>query len=261
MDLGLAGRVTVITGASTGIGRAAALAVAAEGGRVAIGARRGDALEAVAEEIRGRGGDALAVPGDLVARAGVARLVDEAGARWGSVDALVACVGSTPLGGFDTLDDQMWQRAFETKFLASVRAVRAALPWFRKRGAGRAVLVVGNSAVSPSAGMVTSGAVNAALANVVAALARDLGPEGIGVVGVHPGPTDTARFEGLRALVARERGLAESAAADWVRTTIPTGRVGSPAEVGQLIAYLVSPLAAQLTGTSVVIDGGQTAGR
>lgn len=258
MDLQLSDSVVVVTGGSSGIGRASALQLAAEGASVVVGARGREKLDALATEMNAVGGEHLTVPGDLMEDAGMAALVDAARERFGRIDALVAAVGSTPLGDFDELDDEIWDRAFRGKFLASVRAMRAVLPDMRRAGRGRIVVLAGNTAHAPSSWMATSGAMNAALVNLVNGVAQQVASDGIGVNCVSPGPTSTSRFEGMRAAVMRRQNVSEDAAAALIIGGIPAGRVADPEEIASLIAWLVSPRSSHLNGTNVVMDGAQT---
>jgi 3-oxoacyl-[acyl-carrier protein] reductase len=257
VDLGLRGRLAVITGASAGIGRATALALADEGAALVVAARDAGRLDGLAEEARERGAaDVTSVAGDMTAGEGLDRLraAVESRPAW----ALVTCVGSTPLGDFDQIDDQTWARAVEMKFMATVRAIRAVLPSMRRSGGGRIVLVAGNTALEPDPWMVTSGAMNAALGNLAASLGRQVASEGIGVVAVHPGPTRSSRFDALEAtLTERFRGDVE-AAREHLHALSPRGVPAEPEEIGAAISYLCSPKAAHVTATSVGIDGGQS---
>lgn len=260
MDLGLAGRLVVITGASMGIGRATALALAGEGAALLLAARDPSRLARVAGEARERGaGEVITLAGDMTAREGLDRLRGAVEGR--SVWAIVTCVGSTPLGSFDEVDDETWSRAVEMKFMATVRAVRVVLPSMRRSGAGRIVLVAGNTAWEPDPWMVTSGAMNAALGNLAAALGRQLGPEGIGVVCVHPGPTRSARLDALEASLTARFGGDREAAGEHLRNLSPRGVPAEPEDIAAAISYLCSPKAAHLTATGVGIDGGQSRAR
>lgn len=257
MELALRDRVIVITGGSAGIGRASAIELAREGARVVVGARNAKGLADLEKEIRDCGGEAVTVTGDLVEQQGVDALVDAAVDGYGRVG-LVACVGSTPVGDFDELTDDVWQRAFTMKFLSTVRAVRRVLPAMRRRGEGRIVIVAGNSAHGPTPWMATSGAINAALVNLTSNLAQRYAPEGVGATCVNPEPTGTARYDGMRSAVMDREGLDEESAAAWIRARIPNGRVGEPEEVARVVAFLLSPSASHISGTSVVVDGAQT---
>lgn len=257
MDLGLAGRLAVVTGASAGIGRATALALADEGAALLVAARDAARLDLLEGEARERGAaEVTAVAGDMTAADGLDRLraAVDSRAPW----ALVTCVGSTPLGDFDEVDDDTWSRAVEMKFMATVRAIRAVLPSMRRAGGGRIVLVAGNTALEPDPWMVTSGAMNAALGNLAATLGRQLAPEGIGVVAVHPGPTRSARYDSLEASVTARFQGDVAAARQHLRALSPRGVPAEPEEIGAAIGYLCSPKAAHLTATAVGIDGGQS---
>lgn len=254
MDLALRGRRIAVTGASAGIGRAVAVTLAAEGARLTLGARRPEPLDRLAAEL---GGDALAVAADLATTAGVSALL--AGAqRLGALDGLVCCVGSTPLGGFADLDDDAWQRAFDTKLLATIRMVRAALPLLRAGHDARVVVIGGTSAFDPRPPLLTSAVMNAALGALVCGLARELAGDHIGVVCVDPGPTDTARYDGLREAVADARGVDAATAGEILVSGIPTGRVTSAQEVAVAVAACLSPRLTQLTGTRIAVDGAMT---
>ncbi|MBJ7603941.1 MAG: SDR family oxidoreductase [Candidatus Dormibacteraeota bacterium] len=258
MDLLLDGKVVVVSGASSGIGRATARLLALEGCRLAIGARTEETLDEFAAEARSLGGNVITQAGDLVAEEGLARLVTAARRTYGGVDGLVACVGSTPLGEFGDLDDQLWNQAFEMKFLATARAFRAVLPEFRARGGGRAVFITGNAAHAPLPSFYTSGAINAALGNLIANLAREYGSEQIGVNAVSPGPVSTHRYQGLVRATSTRTRLPPPGAEELILSSIPDHRVGAPDEVAHMVVYLLSQRAAHMNGTVAVIDGGQT---
>lgn len=257
MDLGLKGRTVVITGASRGIGRACARLCAAEGAQVALGARSPADLEALSGELEGLGAAVLVEAADMVAPGNVDRLVERALEAFGSVDGLVACVGSTPLGDFDALDDATWLGAFEMKFLSSVRALRAVLAPMRSQGRGAAVLVAGNSTFVPDPLLATSAVVNGALGRMVGALARQVAPQGITVNCVSPGPVDTDRYRALVSVHARSGEVDEETAAAKLEANIPRGRVGSPEEVAAVAVSLLSPAFSHVNGQNILVDGAQ----
>ena len=258
MDLGLAGRRIAITGASAGIGGAVALALAKDGAKLIIAARRRADVERTAEEVRALGAEVAVSVGDLTVPDAIAAFATAAETFLGGLDGLVCCVGSTPLGSFLTLDDDAWERAFNMKFLATVRVVRALLPIMSHSDGARVVVIAGNSSFDPDPLMVTSATINAALGALVSALARQFAADGVGFVCVDPGPTDTSRYAGLIRTVAQARAIDDVAADQLLRDRIPTGRITSPEEVAAAVAVLVSPRIRQLTGTRVVIDGAST---
>jgi len=258
MDLGLKGKVVLVTGASRGIGRAVAVASASEGADVAIGARSPDDLADTASAVEALGCRAVAVAGDMADPAEVERLVSAATDRLGGIDALVTCVGSTPLGHFATLAPETWGLAFTTKFMSTVHAIRAVTSALRSRGGGSVVAVAGNSSHAPDPLLATSVVMNSALVGLVGVLARDLAADNISVNAVSPGPVDTPRLTGLTAARAEADGIPLEAARHAIEAAIPTGRVAQPAEIASVVVSLLSPQWRQLTGENIVMDGAQS---
>lgn len=258
MDLELKNKVAVVTGAGAGIGRSVAIALAGEGCNVALGSRSQEPLNDVRRLCEATGVSVVTVAGDMASDSSCRELMETAIRELGGIDSVVTCVGSTPIGDFDQLSDQNWQLALDTKFLASVRAVRAALPELRRRGGGRIVMVAGNAAQHPTPLMTTSGAINAALCNLTASLAQHLAPSGIGINAICPGPTETRRYSGLKKATAEYRRISEEDASAKIIAGIADGRVASPDEVAALIAYLCSPKSSHITGSISIIDGGQS---
>jgi NAD(P)-dependent dehydrogenase (short-subunit alcohol dehydrogenase family) len=254
MDLELRDKVAVVTGASKGIGLAVVRELAAEGAKVVAGARHAEALEAI------EGVSPITV--DLLASDGPARLVGQAVEDHGGVDVLVNNVGAAPvrLDGFLSLRDSDFQQSLELNFFAALRATRAAVQDMRKRGAGTIVNVASvNSFFEPDGGVIDYGAAKAALVNVAKSLSQELGPEGIRITSVSPGPVATDLWLGAGG-VAETVGTATGAGADAVRdqmaASMATGRFTSPTEVATIVALLASPRVANVTGANWVIDGG-----
>jgi 3-oxoacyl-[acyl-carrier protein] reductase len=260
MDLGLAGRSAFVAASSRGLGRAAALALAREGARVAISARDGEELEAAAALIRADcGAQVVTVAADLTNAAAIEGAVGETVERFGGLDVLVHNSGGPPVGRFPDLSDEQWREAFELVTLSFVRLVRAALPHMRRGGWGRIVGIQSTSVKQPVAGIDLSNGVRPGLAGLVKALMPDLARDGITINLVLPGTFATSRIHpGLGSEDPRERRAAAEQLAP-VAARIPAGRLGEPIELGELVAFLASERASYITGAVYQIDGGAIA--
>ncbi|GAA1866811.1 SDR family oxidoreductase [Pseudonocardia ailaonensis] len=257
MKLDLAGRTAVVTGASRGIGLAIAQALVGEGVRVAAGALNGSPeLTALADE-----GEMIVVLDDLTTTAGCETLVEQAVARFGGIDILVNNVGGVRprTGGFVQVTDDDWQWSWEVNLLSAVRATRAAVPHLLRRTPSAIVTVCSVNATLPDPGVIDYSAAKAALHSVCKSLSKELGPLGIRVNTVSPGPVETALWLGAGG-VAETLGKAQGADPAAIRAAAvagtPTGRFSRPSEVAQLVLLLASETAGNVTGADVVIDGG-----
>jgi NAD(P)-dependent dehydrogenase (short-subunit alcohol dehydrogenase family) len=257
MDLGLAGRVAIVTGGSRGIGRATAAVLAREGARVAICARDVAGVARAADEIaRETGGTVLGVRADMDAEADPPALARAVEARFQRIDILVNVAGTHRRGTVDDLRDADLQDHLRTKVFGFLHMIRAVLPAMRRQGDGRIVNVVGQASRHPHPDRLPSGIVNAGVHAMSKSLADALGRENIRVNTVGPQCIDTPLVDALVARESRDRGLdAGRAAAGFTRANV-LRRLGTPAEVGHVIAFLVSDRAAFITGTSVSVDGG-----
>jgi NAD(P)-dependent dehydrogenase (short-subunit alcohol dehydrogenase family) len=261
MELGLRGKTAVVTGANKGIGLAIARALAAEGVDLAIAARGKDLLERAAREIADAHGVRVEpCVADLATAEGVAGLAEVAMLTLGRVDILVNNAGAIPAGTIDSLDDETWRRAYDLKLWGYIRMVRALLPQMRERRSGAILNIIGNAGRQPSAGYIAGGPANAALMNFTKGLAMAVGPEGIRVNAINPGPIRTERLRQLAEQRARARGVsvAEEEAAQG--RDIPLGRVGTPEEVASVAVFLVSDAASFVHGAIIPVEGGATAG-
>jgi len=255
MNLDLAGKVAIVTGAGRGIGLAVVRALTAEGVRVVGAARKpSPGLEATG---------ALPVAVDLTDRGAAETLVDAAVHAYGRIDLLVNNLGGGDrlgLAGFLDLSDHDWLDTFDTNLFATVRVTRAALPRLLERG-GVVVNVSSIGARRPEGPPLAYNVAKAALTAFGRGLASEVGPSGVRVVTVSPGPTRTDMWQGPDGLGAQ---LAASIGApiDAIVAGAPeqmgmlTGRMAEPAEVADLIAYLLSPRAASITGSDHLVDGG-----
>lgn len=258
MDLGLAGKVAFVTGASKGIGQRVAALMAAEGCDVAITARGADALQQTADQIAADSGRrVLALAGDMGDAADVQRCVDAAIGQLGRIDILVTCAGSSPGGLLEELTEDQWMSSLNLKFMGYVRTVRAVIGHMVQRGSGAIVLVVGNDGLKPSYWEMTAGAANAADINFAASLAEQYGPKGIRVNTVNPGPVNTDRWDGLEKAFARDMGTDQATAHRLATASIPLGRITEPEEVAALVTFLASDIAASVHGAHIPIDGAQ----
>jgi 3-oxoacyl-[acyl-carrier protein] reductase len=246
VDLGLAGKAAIVAASSKGLGKACALALAAEGARVTICARTEADLAAAAAQIRGEtGAQVLAVPADLTTARGVESVVAATLAAFGGLDVLVTNSGGPPRGAFADFSDEDWVAAFELVTLGFVRLVRAVLPHMRARGWGRIIGIQSTSVKQPVASIDLSNGTRPGIAGLVKAMAPGLARDGITINLVLPGSFRTDRIPADRVAVA---GAA-----------VPMGRLGEPAELGSLVAFLASAQAAYITGAAYQVDGGAVA--
>jgi len=253
MDLGLTGKIAVVTGASKGIGLAVTRALVAEGARVAAGARKPGALADL------DGVHPIAV--DLTTPDGPARLVDEAVATFGGVDILVNNVGAVHprLDGFLAITDDDWEATLTVNFLAAVRTTRAALPHLLDRAPSTIVTVSSVNAFLPDPGVIDYCAAKAALSNFCKALSKEVGPRGVRVNTVSPGPVETDLWlgdHGVAATVAGANDRDARAVIEEAASGTSTGRFTRPDEVADLVVLLAGGRGANVTGSDIVIDGG-----
>jgi NAD(P)-dependent dehydrogenase (short-subunit alcohol dehydrogenase family) len=258
MDLGLQGKAAFVTGGSMGIGREVARQLAHEGCRVAITARDAERLETAARELSEEtGGEVIGLAGDMSVMEDVERTVEAALERFGAIDVLVTCAGSSPGGLLEELTEEQWHTSLNLKFLGYVRTCRAVIPHMKAAGGGSIVLVVGNDGLKPSYWEMTAGAANAADLNFASSLAEQYGRDGIRVNTVNPGPVNTTRWDTLEKAFARDLGVDQQTAHDLATSSIPLGRICEPEEVASLVCYLASPQASFVHGAHIPIDGGQ----
>jgi NAD(P)-dependent dehydrogenase (short-subunit alcohol dehydrogenase family) len=253
----LAGKVATVTGASRGIGRAIALRLAAEGASVAASGRDVGLLNDLIAEITNEGGHAQAFAYDLLEMNAPESLIDAIQARFSGIDILVNSAGATKRGDFLQQSDADWIDGFGLKFFAAVRLTRLAWPQLRK-AKGAVLNIAGIGARTPIADFAVGASVNAALLAFTKAMAARGVTDGVRVNAINPGAVRTGRFRRrLDAIIAAEGVDAVAAEARFVAASAIT-RVGEPADVANLAAFILSEQGAWLQGAILDIDGGET---
>lgn len=255
MDLGLNGKVAVITGGTQGIGKATAQRLAAEGAKVVIVARGQAGLDAVAAEIRAAGGAVHTVAADVSSAGGADQIIAEAVGAFGGVDILVNNAGTSATGAFESVTDDAWQADFDLKLFGAVRLIRLALPHMKARGSGRIVNVTNIGAKQPGARTMPTTVTRAAGQAMTKALSKEYAPHNILVNSVCIGLVRAGQHE-KRAV---REGVDVETIYETLGKTIPIGRVGRSEEAANVIAFLVSEAASFVTGSSINIDGGASA--
>jgi 3-oxoacyl-[acyl-carrier protein] reductase len=246
MDLGIEGRVALVMGASKGIGNAIGVALAREGARVALASRDPERIAAAADDI---GSGAVGIAADTADLERLSRLpADAAELLGGPVEILITNTGGPPLGQALDADLDAWRQAYEHLVLAPRVLIEAALPAMRERGWGRIVNVGSSSTEEPIPGLTLSNAHRRAAVGFLKTLAGEVAGDGVTVNDVATGRFATDRL--------RENWGGEEAMRTGAIEGLPAGRLGEPAEYGDLVAFLCSERAAYVTGASIPIDGG-----
>jgi NAD(P)-dependent dehydrogenase (short-subunit alcohol dehydrogenase family) len=255
MDLQLSGKRVVLCGASGVLGRAIARTLAAEGAQVAL---LGRDLARLQVEAMQHPTNFCAIGCDLGSAAATAQAIEEAITALGGVDVFVSAAGAAQGGVFWEIDDAAWQRNLDIKLFGTIRALREIAPRMIAQRGGRIVLVVGNSARQPEPRMLPGAAANAALLAIVRGLAEELGPHGVAINAVNPGPVRSSRWDTLMQAAAKREGCTPAEAEAKFLEKTALRRLATPEEIATHVAFLASSMAAHLTGTSLTIDGGST---
>ena len=255
MDLQLKGLAAAVTGGSEGIGRAVAAALAAEGCDVAIGARRPGPLDLAADEIRAATGRRVEpLPLDVTDAEQARDFVEAAAQRLGRLDILVNNAGTSSAARFEDVDDAAWEEDLQLKVYGAIRCTRAAIPHLRAAGGGAIVNITTVGGKQPGAASVPTSVSRAAGIGLTKALSKDLAADRIRVNTVMLGSIRSMQWERRWRRQAAEESLEDYYAK--MGADVPLGRISRAEEVADLVAFLVSPRAAYITGTAVAIDGG-----
>jgi 3-oxoacyl-[acyl-carrier protein] reductase len=244
MDLKLRGKKAMVLGSSTGIGRAIAESLIAEGAEVALCSRNPERLAKTASEIKA----AAYFPADLSKPGESRSVVEKTLQKFGGLDILVTNTGGPNKGPFMEITEQQWQQDFSSLWMSVVESLKAALPGMKTRGFGRVLMVTSLAAKEPLPNLTTSNGLRAGLTGLCKSVSNEVAPFGITMNVLLPGYTDTDRLKELK--------LSE----EKIKQIVPAGRLGSPAELAALAAFLSSPLAGYITGQAIAVDGGAIRG-
>jgi 3-oxoacyl-[acyl-carrier protein] reductase len=261
MDLQLTGKRALITGASRGLGFAAAKLLATEGADVAINSRDAGKLSAAASQIgAAASAQVIPIPGDITDPLFPAALIAQAAGFLGGLDILITNAGGPPTGKFEDFGDADWQRAIEASLTSHIRLIRAALPHLRRSTAPAILTVTSLSVKQPIPNLILSNSIRAATVGLTKTLSQELGREGIRVNSILPGWTETERITSLMADRATRSGRTPEEESKLQAASVPLGRIGSPEEFASAAVFLVSPAASYVNGVMLQVDGGAYGG-
>jgi len=256
MDLGLEGKVSIVTGASRGIGKECALELAKEGSVVLVTARNVELLSETVEQIKKEGGNADFVSADLVSHEGCRKVVDACIDKFGSVDVLVNCAGAAKGGDILELDVSLIDDALCLKSYGYLRLAQMVIPYMREKKWGRIVNVAGGAGASPSRGNIPTSLANITILNMTRAISDAVAGEGILVNTVCPGMTNTQRARDIYQHRAKSEGRNVEDILLEIGSSLPAKRICEPEEVGTVVTFLASEKCSYVSGSSIYMDGG-----
>ncbi|HEU5181887.1 MAG TPA: SDR family oxidoreductase [Candidatus Polarisedimenticolia bacterium] len=257
MDLGIQGKIAIVCGASAGLGKATAAALAREGARVAICSRSLARVEAAAREIESTtGGKILPFAADVTDGKALDAMLEKLRGQWGAPDILVNNSGGPPPGNFQDTPESAWEPAYRLTLEAPVALCRKVLAGMKEKRWGRIVTITSLTVKQPAENLLLSNTYRTGLTAFLKTLAGEVAPFGITVNCVCPGYTETERLDELAENLAAKRGVMPAQVREEWKKAIPVGRLGKPEEIGDLIAYLASDKAGYITGVSILADGG-----
>jgi 3-oxoacyl-[acyl-carrier protein] reductase len=254
MDLGLKGKVAMVSGASRGLGFAVAQVLAEEGAIVSISSRDGSAVQAAAAKL---GAQALGTAADLKSADAIQHWARVTIERFGGVDLLFANAGGPPAGPALSFDDSAWQDAANLLLFSTLRMVRAVVPSMKARGGGAILVSTSSSVKEPIPNLGLSTVLRASVSALAKTLALELAASKIRVNQIVPGRLDTDRVRELDEINGKKQGISAADAKARSIGAIPMARYGEPAEFGRVGAFLLSDAAGYMTGATVQVDGGQ----
>ena len=258
MNLGLEGRIALVTGGSKGIGLACAQRLLAEGARVVIASRSESHLDAAKRSLGTQGGEVVAYAVDLRDAAEAATLVDAVERDVGPIDVLVTSAGAAKRYPPESLDAAAWHDTMDAKYFTTIHVVDPTIKRMAARGRGVIVNIIGQGGKVAGDHHIAGGAANAALMLATAGLAHAYAKQGVRVVAINPGATMTTRVDEALALEAAQQGITKEEALRRGEARIPLGRFADPDDIARMAVFLASDLAAYVTATTIPMDGGAT---
>lgn len=256
MDLALKDQVALLTGASRGLGRAAAEAMAHEGAKVAVVSRTPDVVRAADEIRQATGAETLGIQADLTHPDDIGRLLEETLDRFGHVDILFFNIRGPKPGAFLELSAEDWEAGVDLVIMSAVRLLYAVIPHMIERGAGSIIANESFTVKQPVDNLILSNALRLSVIGLVKSLSTELGPKGIRINSINPSWTMTGRVVELLKDRARREGISVDEATRRITASSPLGRMGTVEEYGRMAAWLASPAAAYLSGQAFFFDGG-----
>ncbi len=257
MDLGLTGKVAVVSASTKGLGKGVATSLAAEGATVIINGRHKQNIHDAVEEIRSKTGQSVfAVMGDVTQAEDVDRLFEEVVRRYGTVHIVVSNAGGPPAGSFSEFNDEQWQKAVELNLMSTVRLIRKAMPIMQSQKWGRIVNITSLTVKQPADNLLLSNSVRAAIVGLAKTVSRDLARDNVLINNVAPYYVATKRIDYLMEETAAKKGITKEAAIQNIIREIPMGRLGTPEEFGDFVTFLCSEKNSYVTGATIQFDGG-----
>ncbi|MFZ1080809.1 MAG: SDR family oxidoreductase [Candidatus Kryptoniota bacterium] len=257
MDLGLKNKIAIVAASTKGLGKATAIALAAEGANVIINGRHKQNIHDAVDDIKHKTGKApLAVQCDLTQSDDIDRLFEEAVKHFGTVHILVSNAGGPPAGGFNDFNDEQWLKAVDLNLMSAVRLIRKAVPIMQKQKWGRLVNVSSMTVKQPAENLLLSNSIRAAVVGLVKTISRDLSRDNVLINNIAPYYIATKRIDYLLEETATKKGITKEEALQNIVKEIPMGRLGTPEEFGDFVAFLCSERNSYVTGATIQFDGG-----